>query len=435
MGLIPGEVNLLYIEDDPPNAYLMMEMLKRDKHTNFKVDYKDNLEDGIKELDSKECRYDVVLLDLMLPNSKGLDTYKKVRGLCQDIPIVIISGHEDIACECVKLGAQDYILKTDLTPGLITRSLKYAIERKRLENERLLSENQFKDVINHTPLGVHMYELSDGELYFCGYNPAADKILNIDHSSLLGMKIMDAFPNVGVIRDEYIHVIESGEPWTDNLVNYKDENVDGVFRVYAFRTGKNKMATSFEDITIKNKIEDDLRKSEEKYRELIEVSRAAIYEVDFISNKFVYVNDFVCEQTGYTKEEFLNMSPKDLLTEKSYREFVDRLEKLDRGEYIPNEFEYAARTKIGDIVWVIITATYIEDENNNIIGARVIAVDITETKKAKFEAERKEELIFNDLEVKIQEWREEITLKSIATKVKLDQISLNINSMTNSEVH
>jgi len=101
MGLIPGEINLLYIEDDITNAQLIMDMLRIDKHTDFKVDHKSNLADGIKVLDSKECRYDVVLLDLVLPNSEGIDTYERVRGLCQDIPIVIISGYEDIACKCI----------------------------------------------------------------------------------------------------------------------------------------------------------------------------------------------------------------------------------------------------------------------------------------------------------------------------------------------
>jgi len=319
--------------------------------------------------------------------------------------------------------------------ALIARSLKYAIERKRLEGERLLAENQFKDVMNNTPLGAHMYELLDGELYFYGYNPAADKILNMNHSSLLGVKITDAFPNVGTIRDEYIRVIESGEPWSDKLVNYEDENIKGVFKVYAFKTGNNKMATTFEDISVKAKMEDELRESERKYKDLVEVSRAAVYEIDFRTNRFIYVNDFVCEQTGYTKEEFLSMSPEDLLTEKSYRDFIERLKRLEQGDYISNEFEYSARTKSGDIVWVVISATYREDKDSNIIGAKVIAIDITETKRAKEEAKQKEEMIFNDLEIKIQEWREEITLKSIATQAKLDKISLNINSMNNAEVH
>lgn len=435
MGLIPGEINLLYIEDDVTNAQLIMDMLRIDKHTHFKVDHKSNLADGIKVLDIKGCRYDVVLLDLVLPNSEGISTYEKVRGLCEDIPIVIISGYEDIACKCVRRGAQDYILKTDITSGLIARSLKYAIERKRLEIEKLLAENQFKNVMNNTPLGAHMYELRDGELYFCGYNPAADKILDIDHSKLLGMKITEIFPSVGTIKDEYIKVIESGEPWRDMHIDYEDENVEGTFKVYAFKTGDNKMATTFEDISVKAKMEDELKKSEEKYRNLVEVARAVMYEIDFRTLKFTYVNDELCRLTGWTREELLAMSATDLLTPRSLKEFGDRLTSLKNGEYISATHEFEGFLKNGDIFWTLVTATYKEDADENVIGASVVAIDITEKKLAQFEAEHKEEIIFNDLEIKIQEWREELTLKSVATQVKLDKISLNINSMKIAEVY
>jgi len=435
MGLMCEEINLLYIEDDLTIVELIIDMLKVYKHTDFKVDHEINLIDAIKLLDSNECKYDVILLDLMLPNSEGLDTYKKVRDFCQDIPIVIISAYEDIACQCVKLGAQDYILKPDLTSGLIVRSLKYAIERKRLESERVLAENQFRDVINNTPLGVHIYELLDGELYFCGYNPAADKILNIDHASSLGMKILDAFPNVGTIRDEYIKVIESGEPWRDDLVNYEDENIKGVFSVYAFRTGVNKMATSFEDVTFKTKMENDLKKSEEKYRNLVEVTKAVMYEIDFRTLRFTYVNDELCRLSGWTREELLSMSLTDLLTSRSLRDFEDKLTALKYGKYISATHEFEGHVKNGDVFWMLVTSTYKEDTHGNVVGASVVAIDITKKKQAQLEVKQKEEMIFNNLEIRIQEWREEITLKSIATKAKLDKISLNINSMSNGEVH
>lgn len=313
MGLIPGEINLLYIEDDITNAQLIMDMLRIDKHTDFKVNHKTNLMDGIKVLDSKECSYDVVLLDLVLPNSEGINTYEKVHELCEDIPIVIISTHEDIACKCVRRGAQDYILKSDVTPGLIARSLKYAIERKRLESERLLSE--------------------------------------------------------------------------------------------------------------------------EKYRNLVEVARAVMYEIDFRVMKFTYVNDELCRLTGWTREELLAMSATDLLTPRSLKEFGDRLAALKNGEYISASHEFEGFLKNGDIFWTLVTAAYKEDADRNIIGANVVAIDITEKKLAQFEAEHKEEIIFNNLEIKIQEWREEITLKSVATQAKLDKISLNINSMKTAEVH
>ena len=177
MGLKPGEIELLFIGEETSNFQAIIEMLSQDEHTNFVIDHKTSLKEAIKVLDVKDCKYDVILLDLVLPNSEGIETYETVRDLCDNIPIVIISGFEDIACKCVRRGAQDYILKCDLNAGLIARSLKYAIERKKLEIKKLLLENQFKDVMEHTPLGILLYELRGDDLIFVGHNPAADEIL------------------------------------------------------------------------------------------------------------------------------------------------------------------------------------------------------------------------------------------------------------------
>jgi len=409
-------------------------MLKKDKHE-FIISHRTNLEECLKSLDHLDCNFDVILLDLVLPNSEGIETYEKVRELCHDIPIVVISGYADMACQCVKRGAQDYLIKTDITPGLISRSLMYAIERKKLEVKKLEAENQFKNVMQNTPLGAHMYELSEDELYFYGYNPAADKILKIDHSQFLGLKITDAFPEVGDIREAYIKVIETGEPWKNSTVEYEDEKVSGCFSVYAFRTGPNKMATTFEDITERMKIEKELKNSREKYRELVEVTKAGIYEIDLINNKFTYVNDVLCRLSGWSKEELLKMPPTEFLTEKSLGEFLRRMKELEDGEFIDDTFEYEVRLKNGLTKWIIITAKFKENEEGIVTSANVVAIDITNQKHAEEESKIKEEIIFNELEVKIKDWRKEITLKSVATTAKLEEISFNIHSMTKSEVH
>lgn len=427
------KIKILYVEDDIIHANMIEDMLSKCKHIQFIIEHKGDLKSSITYLKDTDCNIDIILLDLILPNSQGVNTFEMIR-LSSDLPVVIMSEFEDIARECIELGAQDYLIKSDISTSLVARSLEYAIERKKLLDEKINLEKRFSCIIQSSPLGVHIYELLEEDLYICGYNPAADEILNIDHSKLLGMKIEDAFPNIGSIKEVYINVIKTGESWKNKLVNYKDDNIKGAFNVYAFRTDENKMATNFEDVTVKSKIQDELKKSEKKYRELIEVSRAAIYEIDFKTKKFTYVNDFMCKQTGYTKKEFLSMNSKDILTEKSYKDFIDRIESLGQGKFISNEFEYCCRRKDGELIWIIITASYNEDGDGNVIGAKVIAIDITETKKAKIEAEQKEEIIFNNLELKIQEWKKELTLKSIATKVKLDEINLNINSMVNSEV-
>lgn len=82
-----------------------------------------------------EVTFDVVLLDLGLPDSFGLDTFVKLQPCAPDIPIVVLTGLDDerTACKAVELGAQDYLVKGQLTKNLLIRSLRYGIQRKRSE--------------------------------------------------------------------------------------------------------------------------------------------------------------------------------------------------------------------------------------------------------------------------------------------------------------
>jgi len=434
---IPEKIQLLFIEDDEANAKATMKLLSLDKHIDFNVVHQTNLKEGLEYLErectsTESCSVDIILLDLMLPNSEGVDTYKRVREAAKFLPVVIISGYEDIACQCVKLGAQDFLLKVDLNTGVITRSLKYAIERKRLQDEQLSLENRFKAVIDSTPLGVHMYELIDDRLIFVGSNPGANTVLQIDNSQYVGKTITEAFPTLDpIIEKNYRKVIRSGIPWNEDVVEYEDEKIKGCFRVHAFKTGENSIATSFEDVTARIQMEKALKESEKQYREIVEATKAGIYEIDFINDKFTYVNDVMCELTGWTREELMNIGPSSILTEKSMKEWVERWDALNKGQHIPETFEYEARIKDGSIVWTLVTAQYKTNEDDMVVGARVIAIDITEAKQIKKEAKQKEEVIFNELEDRIHQWREELAETSVLQESKIRDVSMNIQSITN----
>ena len=140
---IPDEVSLLYIEDDEVLADVINGLLNISKHTIFKVIHKKTLDEGFKYLvnecnNQDDCKIDIILLDLVLPNSKGVETFLKVQKKCAFLPVVIISGFEDLACKCVKLGAQDYLIKPNIPADLLIRSIKYAIQRTKLIEKHLI---------------------------------------------------------------------------------------------------------------------------------------------------------------------------------------------------------------------------------------------------------------------------------------------------------
>lgn len=93
---------------------------------------------------------DAVLLDLTLPDSHDLDTLHRLREHAPTLPIIILTGLDDdeVAAEAVRRGAQDFIVKTDLTPTLLSRSIRYAIERAKSEAALRASESRFRAVVD-----------------------------------------------------------------------------------------------------------------------------------------------------------------------------------------------------------------------------------------------------------------------------------------------
>ena len=85
---------------------------------------------------------------------------------------------------------------------------------------------------------------------------------------------------------------------------------------------------NYRDITERKIDEEKLKESEGKYRELVKYAPAGIYEFDYETNRFISVNDVICEYTGYTKDELLNTNFFNLLTEESQKLMLTRLEKL-----------------------------------------------------------------------------------------------------------
>ncbi|MEE9201022.1 MAG: diguanylate cyclase [Candidatus Brocadiales bacterium] len=125
---------ILLVEDDPEDVCLMREMLADVSDFLFEIRHADRLEAALECLAGGNI--DVVISDLGLPDSQGLNTFLELNAHATGVPILVLTGtidDEEIAIEAVKRGAQDYLVKQKVDGNLLVRSLRYAIERKRLE--------------------------------------------------------------------------------------------------------------------------------------------------------------------------------------------------------------------------------------------------------------------------------------------------------------
>jgi DNA-binding response OmpR family regulator len=125
-------INILLIEDDPGDARFIEEILKESSTNRFKLIHEKWLDEGIKCCANGE--FDILLLDLMLPESRGIDTLFRITRHIIDIPIVVLTGLTDelTGIKAINNGAQDYLVKGEINSVLLVRSIRYAIERHRL---------------------------------------------------------------------------------------------------------------------------------------------------------------------------------------------------------------------------------------------------------------------------------------------------------------
>ncbi len=128
-------INVLLVEDNAADVRLVRERLSESADGLFRVECADRLATGEARL--QRGGVDVVLLDLGLPDSDGLATFQQIHARQPEVPVVVLSGaaDEELAVAAVEAGAQDYLVKGAASGPVLTRALRYAIERKHAEEQ------------------------------------------------------------------------------------------------------------------------------------------------------------------------------------------------------------------------------------------------------------------------------------------------------------
>ncbi|MBN1427640.1 MAG: response regulator [Anaerolineae bacterium] len=128
-------IAVLLIEDNPLDARLIRELLADASGSYFELEWVDRLSAGIERLNAGDVQ--IVLLDLSLPDSQGINTLSTLLTTMSTIPIIVLTGLDDemMGLEAVQRGAQDYLIKGEVDSNLLARAIRYAIERRRLTDQ------------------------------------------------------------------------------------------------------------------------------------------------------------------------------------------------------------------------------------------------------------------------------------------------------------
>ena len=138
---------ILIIEDNAPEVELVKTYLQEARDVSFSIVSAPRLAEGLDLL--SQVKVDLILLDLSLPDSHGFETFADLYTEANQIPIIILTGLDDheLAIKAVRAGAQDYLIKDEVTRNLLVHAIRYAIERKQTQ-EALKKRNQELAVLN-----------------------------------------------------------------------------------------------------------------------------------------------------------------------------------------------------------------------------------------------------------------------------------------------
>jgi PleD family two-component response regulator len=142
-------VRVLLVEDDASYARYIAATLQGVGSVRFVPDHAGSLNNAKRRL--AQGPYDIVLLDLGLPDAQELDALTALVEVVPDLPIIILSTAENevLALEAANAGAQDYLIKGQATIDLLARAIRYAIERK--QSELCIKDLAYRDSLTHLP--------------------------------------------------------------------------------------------------------------------------------------------------------------------------------------------------------------------------------------------------------------------------------------------
>ncbi|MCX5810603.1 MAG: response regulator [Proteobacteria bacterium] len=150
------KLHILIVEDNPADADLVREALPETGPILFHSEFVPRLSEALARLATGGI--DLVLADLGLPDSQGLATFQELRQAAPDIAIIVLTGNEDqeMAVVAVREGAQDFLVKDQISGDMLVRAVRYAIERKRAEETLLNEKQKFLTLLENAPFGMIM---------------------------------------------------------------------------------------------------------------------------------------------------------------------------------------------------------------------------------------------------------------------------------------
>ncbi len=259
-------IRVLVVEDEPSDAHLFRAALSSDRRFEVARGSGSLLSEALARVSEEPP--DVILLDLHLPDSAGLDTLRRTTAAAPNVPVLVISAADDpnLAMQAVQEGAQDYLVKSKITRGVLERTLRYAVERNRLvfelqrkTEQARAAETSVREIIEHSADGIIVLD-REGVARLA--NRAAATILDRPRDAILGERF-----DLTDVQDG----MELEVPRRDGSVGFVSARL-----ARTSLSGEEVLLASLRDVTLRRQQERELRALAEELEDRTRVLRPVL---------------------------------------------------------------------------------------------------------------------------------------------------------------
>ncbi|MDZ8070141.1 MAG: response regulator [Nostoc sp. DedQUE08] len=388
-------IKVLLVEDNPGDVLLLQELFKEVTTVIVELMPVERLYEALNYLTNEI--FDVILLDLSLPDSQGLQTFVMAHNQAKATPIIVLTGINDetLATRAMQKGAQDYLVKGQVTGDLLVRSMRYAIERQQADNALRQSEERFRVALKNSPIFVYN---QDRDLrYTWVYNPPS----GLTVEKILGKQDLDIVPIEDAQRLVAIKrgVLTTGIGTREEVsITIKDTTRYYDLTVEPLRNETQEIVgvtCASIDISERQAALRDRKLAQEKIREqaaLLDVTTDAICVRD-LNNQIIFWNKGAETLYGWQATEAWGKNASELLYDEPSPEIeAALLQAISKGKW---QGELTKLTKMNKEVLVASRWTLVCDEQGKPKSILTVDTDITEKKHLEaqlFRAQRLESI-------------------------------------------
>ncbi|MBN2130812.1 MAG: PAS domain S-box protein, partial [Sedimentisphaerales bacterium] len=302
----PKALRLLVVEDDVVDKTMLTRLLDRSSLAISEVQCVDRVAEALDQM--SRSSFDVILLDLGLPDSAGMDSVTQLQAEAPHIPIIVLTGLDDenAATRAVQKGVQDYLVKGQVDTHLLVRAIRYALERKKAERELQVAEERYRTIFENSAVAIMMVDHAER---LVSWNQYTERLLGMTPGDLLGRDLASLYP-ASVwerIREKSVHESGVEHHLETKMVRQDGRVIDVNISLSLLHDSDGDVTGAIcvvRDITERKHVEEALRRSEKRFRQVAENAKEWIWEVD-AEGYYTYTSPVVEQVLGYTPQEIL----------------------------------------------------------------------------------------------------------------------------------